>query len=841
MSTELCVRQKAKDAGIDIDKFIKEKGNLKDKIEKIRNNAGKDKNYTLAAQRMLEQEEINLAKTHRQALHTVLAFSKQLERFKGTIDKVDKSSTLLRRWKNFVLGSGQRSDSIQLSAPNAGASFGNDLRNRFLKIVNKGKEDDSELQRILQNRESQVKILRVLMADENASVPKDIEKPLVEIAQNIYRTQKYQHQLLNTFGLETEELQGRGTAQIWNLEKFAGVKLAEGKKKFVDFLMNQNMDWEKSFPDSDTSTVEKQIKALEGTYEGFNRRFGGGEETNPEDIRTGTTSDKKFRSAGTNRKIFFKTAEGFYNTMQEYGHGDLYTALHAEMVSIGQKVGTASLWGPNPGLTSEMLLNEIRTNPNYNLNQEHVAELNRFTRSYIDMIRHTNAGINDLSWRRRTYIAKAFSTIKNIGGMFVRALGSDHINAMLTYSYRGFGGTRAVGNTAQALGHTVLNWLGANAGSDEFREIAASLGQGYETMQHMANEPGIIFDKYGKTAGTLAKYQKLVVKASGIKDHDKSLKTVPAVQGARYIGENAHLQFEQLNPKLQRWLNQFNITPKEWDIWRKNVPLNEEGIKNCLLPEVIPHKDLTATESLDLFNKSYQMLTSDYKNIVPAGLPDRMKVTMSHLPPGYRFVAENFLQFKGYAFNYYRLWDRAFTGSTSTAEKAFNIGALAVGQVAAGYISYNAYNMLQGKLVDNSPVGLISNVFLPALGIIGDSLESIISNPTQFVSSLAGPLVHTGVEMAEYLLKMGKLHFGFKSPRYGAANAKMLTAQMIAGNAGIFKTPIAMVAALSGLRKGMEDWIQPGTSMQVARKNEQEQRKRETESEELKQTLKKIL
>jgi len=458
------------------------------------------------------------------------------------------------------------------------------------------------------------------------------------------------------------------------------------------------------------------------------------------------------------RKIHYKSDQAWLDNFNKYGGGDLKLAMWTELKNLADDVVMMQEFGTNPKASQEKLWKKLEArakNPTdgkiRDWNQEHVE--NHW--SWVDQSSYHMA--NSAGYGPTLAgVTQGYLMMQNMSklGSSVFPSFSDLSTAVQTYRYHGV-------DYLQGM-HDHFKFLMKNLTPDERIEVMYSVGEfndliigGFHSRYAVAN-PQI---------GMMSKMEDFFFKVNGLAGWTYNNRAAAQFVISGNIARNLTKSFDELDPALQRVLNQYNISDTDWQIMR------DAGVKTLdaegnLLPDTEPssvmdldRRQYFTPDLLERIADNPEMSLADrqaYRNLaykmrnfyVQEGriaIPEPDAADRAIMTQGTqrgtikRSVLEALFQFRSFPLTYMRRLGPRYAHQG----KLYTVGNLAA-LTAIGYVSMTAKDILKGKEpkpLDNPKTWAGAFVFSGAGGILGDFIFNDFRGYGRNVPSVVmGPL-----------------------------------------------------------------------------------------------------
>lgn len=441
---------------------------------------------------------------------------------------------------------------------------------------------------------------------------------------------------------------------------------------------------------------------------------------------------KKLASRGSERRfLYFKDADSWQQYQKEFGRGDIFTTLTDHIETKSHDIALLELMGPNPETTFKTLFGMVERDKKLTGPQKSMAQA-----VWNVVSGKTNqgelTGLADFMQSTRNVLVSS-----TLGAAFLSSI-SDVAMVALTTRYNNIPTLKTLSRQLSLL----------NPKNEQDRIFAVKLGLMAETWTTRAQAANRYADVYG--TGPTAKVAEGVMRASLLQPWTDAGRKAFGMEFSSMLAENFGKSFSELDENLLRAFKTYGINEEDWNLFRKQKPLDHKGAKFA---------DMTQDGGV----KFHQMVMSETDYAVPT--PDARVQAITTAGAGRATalgqVWRSMMMLKSFPLtiattHLYRAAYQATMG-----EKLGYFAALFTGMSALGGVALQAKDIAAGR--EPRPIDSPEQAaqFMSAavlqgggLGIFGDYL---FSDKNRFggslIESLAGP---TG----ELISKTEKLTIG---------------------------------------------------------------------------------
>ena len=413
------------------------------------------------------------------------------------------------------------------------------------------------------------------------------------------------------------------------------------------------------------------------------------------------------------RVLYFTDAESWKTYHAEFGRGDIFTALTDNMESMASDTALMKVFGPNPDKVFEALYTQAQKTEPFTEWQKWIVKA------------HYNVTSGKVNQGELTSFADFTQTTRNItaSAMLVRAtLASiSDVGSVKLISQLGGLDSLKVYNRALKLMLPTMD-------KEEMRVFGVKLGLMANQMIDRAGTANRFADVYG--TGLSMKLAGTTMRGTGLAGWTESMRKGFGMEYSALLAENFHQPFSELGERGKYIFDLYNISERDWDIFRATTPLEYEGVKfaNMLEEGGVKFHRLVLSETdyaIPTPNARIQAITS-------GGLP---RAT----PQGafWRSTA----QFRSFSLTQTMYAHRRGFEQAGISGKAAYFGQMALYSTVLGAISLSAYDLSKGKkprAMDNAK--FLIDAFLQG-GAGGAWIDFFAKDRTRYGSkSYGGPV-----------------------------------------------------------------------------------------------------
>lgn len=292
------------------------------------------------------------------------------------------------------------------------------------------------------------------------------------------------------------------------------------------------------------------------------------------------------RKVSAERVLHFKDGRAFHQYNKVYGTGSLREAFLGGLESMGENTGLMRRLGTNPEANWNSVLEAIERDLAGN-----TEGLRQFSKDKRGMLRTRFAevdgsarlAVNQTGARIAANI-RAWQSMAKLGGAVISAV-SDLPIAASELKYQG---KSMLGSMGELMAGMV-----SGRKSAEQKEILSSLGVFFDNVR---GEVVTRFSADDTAGGRMSRAQRMFFKLNGLTWWTDTMRSTAALMMSHHLAYNRTLNWDQMNPDLQRTLQLFDIDAGKWELLR-NTPSREADGREYMTTqgiETIPLEQLEA-------------------------------------------------------------------------------------------------------------------------------------------------------------------------------------------------------------------------------------------------------
>ena len=527
-----------------------------------------------------------------------------------------------------------------------------------------------------------------------------------------------------------------------------------GQDEWMRFILPL-LDEEATFKGADATKFLKG--AYNGLASGVHRRFKSEVPDNSSYLNGFYGPANLGKKMSQERLLHFKNAEAFMTYNRAFGTGDLREGVVMGLENLGRNTALMRNMGTNPA----SLLDNLRKD--YMLKEQQAGNFKMVDKLGSDKIDNifkeldgTTRIPTNITGARVGAGARVLANLSKLGMATISSF-TDIPNQAAELRYQG---NHVLGAYTNAFAN-----LFRGRGGAETKQIARAMGIGFDGI---SGDLMSRFHENDHLPGLASKPQQKFFKLNLMSWWNDSHRTGMAMMMAANLADNARLNFDQINPRLQNVMKQYGINRAEWDVFKTHAIKNtakgpmmiSEGLESMDDNAVKAYlqtvgKTINKRNIRDARNDLMAMLDGFYMDRADHGIPmpgARERAIMNQgtragTIPGemYRLM----MQFKSFPITIVRrALGREVYGQASGKADIMGLAQLMIATTAFGYGSMYVKDILKGKTPRqfNDDIGNNAKILTAAmtqgggLGIYGDFLFGEYSRfGASFTDTLIGP------------------------------------------------------------------------------------------------------
>ncbi len=619
--------------------------------------------------------------------------------------------------------------------------------------------------------------------------------------------------------------------QANDLKDISDAKIQMAMNEWVEHQKN-SLDLKKTFGMDELESLNKSEKEL------LQKKLIGGFKaiTDPNYAKSIRSKDLSLANRLKKRRVYYykdgKTAAEYSRL---YGAGSLYDSIMAETNANARTLATASVFGPDPSTSWDILKKDIQKNASSIQKNKYLSAIDRDVRYLAGDLRP-----DSVTWGGHIVEnGKKVVAMARLGKVVINSI-SDVANALVHLDHLGAGFTDKIEYLTRNVGTMLENLPGFKGKrfSQERKEFLESIGFMAKHMAHNRLTADI-----GDFSGKLDKVSQKFYTMNAQNWFDRSLKEAHAANTSRQLGKIAAKSFDNLPYETRTLFEAYGFNSKQWDLIRKDIT-KSDGHK-FLTPDSILNLDDkefsgSGINKKDLYRKTLGFILDGYRHVVPMGdISDRaLRAERMQSSSANSIIMNSFFQFKSFLFGYTRNLNREYKLYASNPDFETMAKPRAIVKMLGNKIipvaALSLFSYMIDKKLKGEPLGLdfnsenpkkrhdayinMTQALLPAFGAYGTVLNSFL-NPRSAQSQLSGPMINASISTMENL----KSIFGeIIDPRRHKKTWQLSTAEMLYNNLPMHNLFYVDALAKSYLAKPVMDAIEPNSYEQMINKIKEE-------------------
>ncbi|SFQ45756.1 hypothetical protein SAMN05216229_1238 [Geopseudomonas sagittaria] len=286
------------------------------------------------------------------------------------------------------------------------------------------------------------------------------------------------------------------------------------------------------------------------------------------------------------RVLHFKDGLAWNQYNKAYGTGSLREAFLGGLDRAGESTGLMRRLGTNPESNWEAALDELMTD--FKADPEKLRQFQADRRGLLktrfsEIDGTARIAVNQVGARVAANL-RAWQSMAKLGGAVVSAI-TDLPVAASELRYQGRGMLSSMGD--------LFSGLLSGRKTDEQREILSTLGVFFDNVR------GDVVSKFSADdtlGGKMSRAQQLFFKLNGLTWWTDTMRSTAALMMSHHLAYNRSLDWDQMNPDLQRTLELFGVDSGRWDLLRHSATREADGREYMTTQGVdgIPDGDLSS-------------------------------------------------------------------------------------------------------------------------------------------------------------------------------------------------------------------------------------------------------
>lgn len=308
------------------------------------------------------------------------------------------------------------------------------------------------------------------------------------------------------------------------------------------------------------------------------------------------------------RFLVFKNADSWTAYQKEYGNPEIFDAMMGHISNMARDIAMMEVLGPNPKSTVQFLKQTIQKQAAGDEAAESAARsaASRLDNFYMAVTGKTNAPIN-------SKFGAGFAGLRQI--LQSAQLGAAAISAITDLNF----GRMARGFVGLPQTKMLQNYLKLimPLSADEKGRLAIRLGliaEGWSSLA--AAQMRYVGDISGPEI--TRRISDFVMRASLLSPMTSAGRWAFGMEFLGDLADNAGKTFDQLDPRMQKTMERYNIRADHWDIMRSTELYDHDGAKFLRAEDIEARTDLEPTVARDLATRMMEMIETEINFAVPS-------------------------------------------------------------------------------------------------------------------------------------------------------------------------------------------------------------------------------
>jgi hypothetical protein len=433
------------------------------------------------------------------------------------------------------------------------------------------------------------------------------------------------------------------------------------------------------------------------------------------------------------RVLIFKDADAWLTYHDRFGHADIYTTLLDHLESMSNDIAKLEIMGPNPEFTYQYLKSMV-------VKEKGAGKGTRAMDAVWNVVSGKAQATESVNFADFMTVARNVVVSAKLGGAFLSSI-SDIAYQRMTSKFLGMPAGASVKRAISLM----------NPANADDRLFAVKLG----LMADAWKARGLAANRYTEVTGTgkSAKFTDFVMKASLLSPWTDAGRKGFGMEFSSYIADNVGKRLDELPDALQRGLETYGITSKDWDMMRSTKLLDHKGVKFFSPEDIMKRTDLSEGQRITLATKYKEMVLTETDYAVPT--PDariRSIATGGGLKRGTVMgeLSRTGMMFKSFPMTV--IATHLYRGATQAGldNKIKYLSYLAISTTVFGALALQAKQIGQGKdPLDMTESKFWGKSFLQGggAGIYGDFLGQDVNRfGGGFLQTMAGPMAQLALQ-----------------------------------------------------------------------------------------------
>lgn len=317
------------------------------------------------------------------------------------------------------------------------------------------------------------------------------------------------------------------------------------------------------------------------------------------------------RSLEQTRVLHFKDAENWIAYQQEFGHGNVFSAMYSHQQRAARLAGQMQVLGPNPANMLGSLLENLqrRVRNAADIPEERKSKIiaaltadghGAIASSFAE-VRGLTLAPEDASMAQIGSGIRAVQSMAKLGGALISSLPADTVTSAANLNFNGM-------NIFRSYGNVIAEFLKGRGDRDR-REIAFLLGEGFDGIVGQVLHAGVANDT---APGVISRTMEKFFRWTGLTWETDVMRAANARVLSAWVGTNAEKGYGQLDEQFRHVLGLHGITEPQW-----------EAIRQAQFRVVDGRTYVTPDRIRDLPDEAVRPLVKDRLDAMQAGIAER--------------------------------------------------------------------------------------------------------------------------------------------------------------------------------------------------------------------------
>lgn len=308
------------------------------------------------------------------------------------------------------------------------------------------------------------------------------------------------------------------------------------------------------------------------------------------------------------RFLVFKNADSWMAYQKRFGNPEVFDLMMGHIDNMARDVAMLEVLGPNPKATTQFLKQTIQKQAAGNEAAENAARsaASRLDNFYMAVTGKTNAPIN-------SKFGAGFAGLRQI--LQSAQLGAAAISAITDLNF----GRMARGFVGLPQTKMLQNYLKliTPISADKKGRLAIRLGliaEGWSSLA--AAQMRYVGDISGPEI--TRRVSDFVMRASLLSPMTNAGRWAFGMEFLGDLADNVGKRFDELDPRMQKTMERYNIRSDHWDIMRSTELYDHDGAKFLRAEDIEARTDIDPTAARDLATRLMEMIETETNFAVPS-------------------------------------------------------------------------------------------------------------------------------------------------------------------------------------------------------------------------------